>query len=115
MEMHEKVAKHEQDLEDLNNRMDKVEEQQRKDHDTLVRCEQEHKEFKNNIKAINKLIEGISDMVSEVKGMRGDLNKVINRVDEIEKKPAKRWESVVTAIIGAVAGIVVGYLFKGGI
>lgn len=36
-----------------------------------------------------------------------------SRIREIEKKPARRLDGIVTAIISAVAGIVVGLLFSG--
>ena len=112
MEMHERMSKAEQDLKAVNRRLTEGEALMKADHDTLVRCEQEHDSFKKSISNIEKLTNGIHEMVSEVRAMRKDINNIDERVAEIEKKPAKRWESVVTAIIGAVVGIIVGYLFK---
>ena len=33
-----------------------------------------------------------------------------NKVDVLEEKPAKRWETLVTAIISSIIGIVVGWI-----
>ena len=39
-------------------------------------------------------------------------NDITERVDEIEKKPNKRYEIVVTAIITAIVGGLIGYFVK---
>lgn len=50
------------------------------------------------------LIDNIRNMVIEIKNMREDINRIDGKVTEIESKPAKRWEALLSAIIGAVAG-----------
>ena len=44
--------------------------------------------------------------------MREDVNDITERVDEIEKKPNKRYETVVTAVITALVGGLIGYCVK---
>lgn len=43
------------------------------------------------------------------------LDDTNNRLAAIEKKPAARMEQIITAVIVAIVGICVGYLFGGGI
>jgi DNA repair ATPase RecN len=115
MEMHERMSKAEQDLKAVNRRLEAGEALMKADHDTLVRCEQEHDTFKRSISNIEKLTNGIHEMVSEVRAMRKDVNNIDERVAEIEKKPAKRWDTIVTATITAIVGVAIGYILKGGI
>ena len=44
--------------------------------------------------------------------MREDVSDITSRVDEIEKKPNKRYETVVTAVITALVGGLIGYFVK---
>ena len=53
---------------------------------------------------IDSIVMSINEVVIELKQMRTDMNRIDRKVTEIEEKPAKRWESVVAALIGAVAG-----------
>ncbi len=48
--------------------------------------------------------------VAEIKALREDFKRADERIEELEKKPIKRYETVVTAILTAVCGGVVGYL-----
>lgn len=64
-------------------------------------------DLKNEIKEREKLsdvIDEIRNIVLELRYMRTDMKKIDDKVNALEEQPAKRWESVVAAIIGAVAG-----------
>jgi predicted nucleic acid-binding Zn-ribbon protein len=113
--MEVKLAKLEQDLAAVNRRLEVGETLMKTDHDTLVRCEQEHDMFKKSIENIEKLTNGIHDMLAEIKAMRVDLNDIDGRVEEIEKKPVKRLDTILTAAITAIVGVAIGYILKGGI
>ena len=76
----------------------------------LATIEQDLKSMHRRMDNVEKLTECIHDMVTEIKAMRVDVNDVTDRVEEIEKKPVKRWESFITAIITGIAGLVIGYL-----
>lgn len=56
------------------------------------------------IESIQKLTIATENLTLETKNLREDVNKVAEAVDEIEKKPAKHWESVIAAIIAAIGG-----------
>lgn len=53
---------------------------------------------------IDDIVSSIREVVVELKQMRSDMNRIDRKVTDIENRPAKRWESVVAAVIGAVAG-----------
>lgn len=64
-------------------------------------------DLKNEIKEREKLsdvIDEIRNIVLELRYMRTDMQKIDKKVNALEEQPAKRWESVVAAIIGAVVG-----------
>lgn len=52
----------------------------------------------------DELIKSIYEMSIEIKNMREDINGITEKVEQIEQKPAKRWEAVIAALIGAVGG-----------
>ena len=80
------------------------------------------KEFENLEKRVEKL-ERIFDIINnltlqieklaiETKYSREDLNKVINRVDVLEHKPEKRYDSMVTTAITGVVGAIIGAIMS---
>lgn len=38
-----------------------------------------------------------------------------DRIRALEQKPARRWDAVITGIISAVIGVVIGMLLNGGV
>lgn len=58
-------------------------------------------------KSIAAITANLSTLTSKIDALNA-------KVDELEKKPAKRWDSLITAIIGAVAGIIIGWIMSGG-
>lgn len=72
----------------------------------LTAVEQSLKSLHKRQDHSDELIKSVYEMAVEVKNMRETLNSVVEQVEEIEKKPAKRWESIIAAIIGAIGGSV---------
>ena len=70
----------------------------------------DHKEFYNRIENVEK------DMV-ESQGDRKHINEKLDKIDvnveTLMQKPAKRYDTVVTGIITAVVGALVGFLLSG--
>ena len=70
----------------------------------------DHKEFYNRIEDVEK------DMV-ESQGDRKHINEKLDKIDvnveSLMQKPAKRYDTVVTGIITAVVGALVGFLLSG--
>ena len=51
-----------------------------------------------------------SQTVAEIKALREDFKRADERIDKLEEKPVKRYESLVTAILTSIATGIVGYL-----
>lgn len=74
----------------------------------LATIEQDCKSMHRRIDSLEQLTESVHIIATETKAMRSDVNDITTRVDEIEKKPIKRYDAVVAAIITAVIGAIVG-------
>ena len=74
--------------------------------------EQEDKSVRRRLDNLEKLVQSVHIIASELKAMRQDVNGIDERVNEIERKPQKRYETLVTAIITALVGAVVGFLLS---
>ena len=51
-----------------------------------------------------------SQTVAEIKALREDFKKADERIDKLEEKPVKRYETFITAIVTGVGTGIVGYL-----
>lgn len=63
-------------------------------------------------KKLDAVVEDMRNIVSEIRYMRIDLKKIDEKVESIENKPAKRWDSIIAAVIGAVGGGLGGALLS---
>ena len=74
-----------------------------------------HHRIDNLEKMANSMHEmsiSVNQTVAEIKALREDFKKVDERIEKLEEKPIKRYETVITAILTAVCGGVVGYLLS---
>lgn len=78
----------------------------------LTVVEQSTKSAHHRLDSLDKLTESVHILAVETKAMREDVSDITSRVDEIEKKPNKRYETIVTAIITTFIGGLIGYLIK---
>ena len=78
----------------------------------LAALEQDKKAANHRLENLEKLTESVYSLAQSVKSMQEDLKNIMARVAEIEKRPAKRWETLIAAIITAVIGGIVGYFLK---
>ena len=78
----------------------------------LAALEQDKKAANHRLENLEKLTESVYSLAQSVKSMQEDLKNIMARVAEIEKRPAKRWETLIAAIITAVIGGLVGYFLK---
>lgn len=58
----------------------------------------------DDINDVKDIVVSIKEVVIELKQMRTDVNRIDSKVTELESKPAKRWDGMITALIGAVVG-----------
>lgn len=81
-------------------------------HTDIARHEQDLKSIHHRLDNLEKLIESVHIIATELKAMREDVNDITQRVDEIERRPQRRYDTLITAVITAVIGALVGYFIK---
>lgn len=81
----------------------------------LSAVEQDGKSVHRRLGNLEKLVESVHVIATEVKAMREDMNDVTCRVEEIERRPRKRYDTIITAVITSIIGVIVGYILNGGI
>ena len=64
------------------------------------------------VNVVHQLAQEMVGLTKEVGFMNQNLAQLTAKVAELEGKPAKRWESVVLALVGATAGAVAATIFK---
>lgn len=64
------------------------------------------------VNIVHQLAQEMVGLTKEVGFMNQNLAQLTAKVAELEGKPAKRWESVVLALVGAAAGAVATMIFK---
>ena len=64
------------------------------------------------VNVVHQLAEEMVGLTKEIKYMNTSLASLTAKVSQLEGKPAARLETLVTGLIGALAGAVVTYLFK---
>ena len=62
---------------------------------------------------VNKITVQIERLTANIETMTGEIKKQGARLDDIESKPAKRWDTIVTAIITGAVGILIGLISAG--
>ena len=78
-------------------------------------------DLENDVKNNNALALNVRELTIEIKHMREDYQKLAkqhteevkaidNRLAEVEKKPAKRWNGMVDKIIDILIGALMGYI-----
>lgn len=80
----------------------------------LTGVEKDVQSVNERLSNLRELTESVHKIAVNTEHMQKDLNDITDRVEEIERRPSRRWETVITALITAVVGVAVGYLFRGG-
>lgn len=62
--------------------------------------------------SIHKLAISTSQIAAETKALREDYAKADERIGTLESKPIKRYDTIITAIITALCGGIVGYFLS---
>lgn len=86
----------------------------RKEHEQYVRrMEEEHTHIDKRISALeealknqNKLALAVEKLALNMEQMLKEQQKQGERIDELEEAPAKKWNTVVTAILSAIGGAI---------
>lgn len=70
----------------------------------LTALESSYNNLHKRLDHIEELVESVQKMTVEMTHMREDLNTVTEKIEVIEQKPAKHWDALVSAVLGAFAG-----------
>lgn len=69
--------------------------------------------LEQGLKEVNKITLSIERLTANIEAMTDEIKKQGSRLDEIEQKPAKRWDAVVGAIITGIVGVLLGLISAG--
>ena len=69
--------------------------------------------MEENQKVIQDMTASIRELAVEMKNMKEDQSEIFERLATIERKPADRLNTIITAIISAVSGAVIGVMLGG--
>lgn len=80
----------------------------------LAAIEQDEKSVHRRLDNLEGLVESVHIIATETKAMREDVNTLNTRVEEIESRPVKRFDTIInillTAVISGAAGYFIGML-----
>jgi uncharacterized protein YoxC len=78
--------------------------------DRSLRNEGRIKKLEGEHEVLQQLATSVAVMAEQIKTMNGSVNTLTNKVDKLEEKPRKRWDSIVEKIIWAVLAAVLAFL-----
>lgn len=78
----------------------------------MTSVEQSVKSAHRRIDEVVENGKSIGEILVEMKYMRRDLNELLERVLVIEKRPSRRYDMIITAIITAVIAAAVSFFVK---
>ncbi len=76
----------------------------------IATLKQDNKALNRRMDGVEGLTRSIHTIAAEIKAMRCDVTDISERISELEQKPAKRYESALSAAISAIIGIAIGYI-----
>ena len=80
--------------------------------DKAARNEGRIKKLERESEALHKLATSVEVMAEQMKNINTNVSTLTKKVDDIESKPGKRWDSLVSNIIWAIIGAVLAYLLS---
>ena len=69
--------------------------------------------LEEGLKEVNKITVSIERLTANIETMTDEIKKQGVRLDEIEKKPAKRWDVVITGALSAIVGALMAAMMSG--
>lgn len=69
--------------------------------------------LEQGLKEVNKITISIERLTANIETMTDEIKKQGIRLDEIEKKPAKRWDVVITGALSAIVGALMAAMMSG--
>ena len=81
-------------------------------HERLSALEQNKDSVERRLSNLEQLVESVHTIAVELKLTREDVTQIKDRVEEVEHRPIKRYDTVVAAIITAIVGGLIGYFLN---
>ena len=78
--------------------------------DRSLRNEGRIKKLEGEHETLQQLATAVAVMAEQLKTMNTNVNNLTNKVDKLEEKPAKRWDSIVDKVIWAVLAAVIAFV-----
>ena len=75
----------------------------------ITKCEED---IKNLYPRANKADVNQAKITEKLDNMLYELGRVRESIESLKSKPGKRWESLIIAIIGALAGAFIAYILR---
>lgn len=69
--------------------------------------------LEDTVREISRLTISVEKMAVNMENMANEQKNLGNRLEAIEGKPAKRWETIVSCVITGIVGAVIGALMSG--
>lgn len=103
------LAEHGKEIGSLKHRVDEVEELTHAVNEVAIGV----REVVVNLSNVNKRIERAENTANDrMKSFENSLRSQGERIGELEKKPAKKWDSLSGTIVAAIASGIVGYMLS---
>ena len=71
------------------------------------------KKLEESHEALHQLATSVAVMAEKQDTMNTNVEKLSEKVDSIEGKPAERWDKLISTIIGALAGAFIAWIASG--
>ena len=78
--------------------------------DRSIRNEGRIKKLEAENDVLHQLATSVAVMAEQLKTMNASVDSLSDKVDDLEKKPGKRWESMVEKVIWAVAAAIIAFM-----
>ena len=78
--------------------------------DRSIRNEGRIKKLEGEHEVLQQLATSVAVMAEQIKTMNGSVTTLTDKVDKLEEKPGKRWDSIVDKIVWAVLAAVIAFL-----
>ena len=81
--------------------------------DRSLRNEGRIKKLEGEHEVLQQLATSVAVMAERMKTMNENVDGLAKKVDEIESKPAERWDKLISTVIGALAGAFIAWIASG--
>lgn len=78
--------------------------------DRSLRNEGRIEKLEGEHEVLQQLVTSVAVMAEQMKNMNKSVSTLTDKVDAIEEKPGKRWDSLVDKIVWAVCAALIGFI-----